>query len=57
MKYLVWRRKVALLAQEQGIKNWESMATWRELFLKNFTPEQALAKARTDKVKAKLLVF
>ncbi|KPV93931.1 hypothetical protein AN214_04030 [Pseudoalteromonas sp. P1-9] len=48
MKYLIWRRQVALLAKEQGITNWDSMTTWRDLFLQNFTPEQALIKAKLD---------
>jgi len=49
MNYLMWRNQVRLLAESQNISNWDYMATWRNLFLDNLTPEQALTKVKLDK--------
>ncbi len=54
MKYLIWFNQVRLLAESEGLANWESMAVWRDLFLKNLTSEQALTKVKTDITKAKV---
>lgn len=54
MKYLIWFNQVRLLAESEGLANWESMAVWRDFFLKNLTAEQALTKVKTDITKAKV---
>lgn len=48
MNYLMWRNEVRKLASDQGIENWEGMATWRNLFLLKLTPDQALTKVKVD---------
>ena len=48
MKYLLWRNQVRLLAEKRGVDNWDYMATWRNLFLEDLTPDQALTKAQLD---------
>lgn len=54
MKYLIWFNQVRLLAESEGLTNWESMAIWRDLFLQNLTAVQALTKVKTDITKAKV---
>jgi hypothetical protein len=54
VKYLIWFNQVRFLAESEGLANWESMAVWRDLFLKKLAVEQALTKGKTDITKAKV---
>jgi hypothetical protein len=54
VKYLRWFNQVRLLAESEGLANWESMAIWRDLFLQNLTAGQVLTKVKTDIIKTKV---